>query len=161
MRKVATTPTVTPGPIVREERHSRGQNNGHQGEVAQKVAREVTPPRPACRRAPPIPSAPGVLFFESTYSMFDNPHRTPIRLRDGTIREFVPGELLPDGAAGNWSLMMKDEQAIETNDRELADEVWDQMRTDLSNAWRGTSLSIDHQPASRAMNDREAATFNT
>jgi hypothetical protein len=66
MRKVATTPTVTPGPIVREERHSRGQNNGHQDEVAQKVAREVTPRRPACRRAPPIPSAPGVLFFEST-----------------------------------------------------------------------------------------------
>src|SRR5688572_6423339 len=78
----------------------------------------LDPRRPAGQRFFHRPAGRS-LFFERSQPMISR-RRTVIRLRDGTIRDLNPNELVPDGAAVIVPLILMDEETV-INDRKLAE----------------------------------------
>src|SRR5688500_10594558 len=69
-----------------------------------------------------------------------------VRLRDGTVREFAADELVPDGATVFCSILVKDERYDDAA-HAARDEAYEQMRRDLTDAWKGPA---DQGPAPAA-----------
>ncbi len=73
--------------------------------------------------------------------------RRRLRLSDGTYRDLIPGEILPEGASIIVPLMLKDELKDEDTTTREAREVYEILRHDLGNAWQGSVTPPTPVPA--------------
>ena len=121
-------------------------------------------PAPECHCAPTAVASPGRAsggFISRSFPRGSNlaqkgqrtmsNRKRSLRLRDGTVREVIPGEVIPEGASLHVPITLKDGLPLDADDeREFA---YAAMRQSIHDAWK----PIPDAPHDSSSGSRETA----